>query len=148
MWVLHKYLLNTTLGRVSWWQFLLSDPTELSLSGLQVADLQWPGVSDGSRPPALNLCGPRLEFTTKYPDWAFGMGTVRTLIQTDDRGQKRSREPRQPGGKALGRPSEAGGSSSAQSPILTSPPPTAGGGGAGVAEVCSLLGKGWDSLPA
>lgn len=55
----------------------------LSLSGVQEARLWWPGVSDGLEPPTLNLCGLRLEFTTKHAMWAFGRGTVLTLIQTD-----------------------------------------------------------------
>lgn len=81
--MLHKSLLNAALGRVSWWQFLLSDPMLFSLSGVKEAQLWKPGVSDGSEPPTLNLCGLRLDFTTKHAMWAFGMGIIQTLIHTD-----------------------------------------------------------------
>lgn len=76
-------MLNATPDMVSWWHFLLSDLTVSNLSGVQEAHLGLPGVRDGSEPPALNLWGLKLDFTTKYALWAFGMGTVWTLIQTD-----------------------------------------------------------------
>ena len=80
------------------------------------------GVNDGLEPPALNLWGLRLDLTTKYAMWAFGMGIVPTLIQTD-RGKNRSPESLtawHPRCQASGMPLEAGVSSSPQSLILPS----------------------------
>ena len=82
LWVLHKYLLNTTPGRVSWWQFLLSDPTGFSFFlDLKKLTCSGPGFGIGQNLLLLKLCGLRLEFTTKYAVWASGTGTVWTLTQ-------------------------------------------------------------------
>lgn len=55
-----------------------------------------PGLVTGQSLLLLNLCGLRLESTTKYAMWARGMGMAWMLIQTEGEGRRGHGSPRRP----------------------------------------------------